>query len=89
MNSLLAVESQVVIDEATVGDATEVQKRAAVRAVRREDQDPGYGCGISIQFCSAACLRQFLSDAVDELERRVAAIEPEVRAARAKLVEAE
>jgi hypothetical protein len=59
---------------------------AALRAVRREGEDPD-GVGLSLVFCSIPCLRQFLTAAVDELERRAAAIEPEVRAARAKLDE--
>jgi hypothetical protein len=43
---------------------------------------------LQMQFCSIACLRQFLLTAVDELERRVAAVEPQVQAARER-VEAE
>lgn len=37
---------------------------------------------LHVQFCSIACLRQFLMAAVDELEKRAAAVEPEVEAAR-------
>jgi hypothetical protein len=58
---------------------------AVVRAARREGQDRDRGSGFSMEFCSISCLRQFLADAVDELERKVAAVAPEVRAARAKL----
>jgi hypothetical protein len=37
---------------------------------------------LEIQFCSTDCLRQFLMASVNELERRMAAVEPQVRAAR-------
>jgi hypothetical protein len=37
---------------------------------------------LQMQFCSIACLRKFLLTAVDELERRAAAVEPQVQAAR-------
>jgi hypothetical protein len=40
---------------------------------------PSFG---EIHLCSIRCLRQFLMDAVDELERLVAAVEPGVRTAR-------
>lgn len=39
---------------------------------------------LELQFCSIACLRQFLLAAVDELEKRAEAIRPEVQAARAR-----
>jgi hypothetical protein len=55
---------------------------ASFRAARREGEDPEGIGHLEIQFCSTRCLRQFLMDAVDELERRVAAVESEVRAAR-------
>jgi hypothetical protein len=53
---------------------------AAFTAARKEARDANAG-RLEIQFCSIRCLRQFLMDAVDELERRVAAVEPEVRVA--------
>jgi hypothetical protein len=56
---------------------------ASLRAARREGEDP-YGVGLEIQFCSTRCLRQFLMDAVDELERRAEAVAPEVRPARSR-----
>lgn len=56
---------------------------AVVRAARREGLDPDRG-GLSIVFCSTKCLRRFLNAAIDELERRAAAVKPEVRAAREK-----
>jgi hypothetical protein len=37
-----------------------------------------------MQFCSIACLRQFLLAAVNELERRAEAVEPQAQAARAR-----
>jgi len=37
---------------------------------------------LELQFCSIACLRKFLLAAVDELERRAAAVGPEVQAAK-------
>ena len=37
-----------------------------------------------MQFCSIACLRQFLLAAVDELERRAEAVAPQVQAARVR-----
>jgi hypothetical protein len=54
---------------------------AAFTAAKKEARDAGAGC-LEIQFCSTRCLRQFLMDAVDELERRVVIVEPEIRAAR-------
>ena len=56
---------------------------ATVRVARTEARMPGDG-SMQIQFCSTACLRQFLLAAVDELERRAAAVGPKVRAARAR-----
>jgi hypothetical protein len=51
-----------------------------VVATRRgKDQDVGE---MSIQFCSTRCLRRFFKEAIDELDRRIAAVKPEVRAAR-------
>jgi hypothetical protein len=39
---------------------------------------------LQMQFCSIACLRQFLLAAVDELERQATLVGPEVQAARAR-----
>lgn len=58
---------------------------ASLFVARREGEEPGWGDGLQVEFCSTACLRRFLNAAVDELERRVATVEPEVRVARAKL----
>jgi hypothetical protein len=54
---------------------------AAFTVAKKEARDADAG-KLEIQFCSTDCLRQFLMTAVDELERRVAAVEPEVRAAK-------
>jgi hypothetical protein len=56
---------------------------ATLRTARKEARDSNASC-IEIQFCSTACLRQFLMTAVDELERRVADVQPEVQATPAK-----
>jgi hypothetical protein len=37
---------------------------------------------MEIQFCSVGCMRQFLMDAVDELERRIEKVTPEVNEAK-------
>jgi hypothetical protein len=57
---------------------------AAFTAAKKEARGAAAGT-LEIQFCSTACLRNFLMAAVDELERRTAAIQPEVRAAQARL----
>jgi hypothetical protein len=54
---------------------------AAFIAAKKEARDASAG-RLEVTFCSTRCLRQFLMDAVEELERRVAAVEPEVREAR-------
>lgn len=54
---------------------------AVVRAFRTEAPMPNEGL-LKVMFCSIACLRQFLLEAVDELERRAEAVGPKVRAAR-------
>jgi hypothetical protein len=54
---------------------------AAVRVAQLQAPRPGDGF-IQLQFCSIACLRQFLLAAVDELERRAEAVGPQVQAAR-------
>jgi hypothetical protein len=37
---------------------------------------------INIQFCSTRCMRKFLMEAVDELDRRIEAVKPEVKRAK-------
>ena len=54
-----------------------------VNVARLRAPRPGEGL-IQLQFCSIACLRQFLLAAVDELERRAEAVSPQVRAARGR-----
>ena len=63
------------------GSRSRTSLGAVVRAARHEGEHPD-GNLVSIAFCSTRCLRRFLNAAVDELERRAAAVEPEVRAAR-------
>jgi hypothetical protein len=61
------------------------QARASLGAsfvvAKRDGRRPDVG-QMEIQFCSTHCLRQFLMEAIDELDHRIAAVEPEVRAAR-------
>jgi hypothetical protein len=54
---------------------------AAFFAARKTSRDQKAG-ELEIQFCSTHRLRQFLMAAVDELDRQVKKIEPEVRKAR-------
>jgi hypothetical protein len=54
---------------------------ASLTAARKEARDSDAGT-LEVRFCSTACLRRFLMAAVDELERRAALVEPQVRAAR-------
>jgi len=54
---------------------------AAFTALKKDARNPGAG-QLEIQFCSTRCMRKFLEAAMDELERRIAAIEPEVREAK-------
>jgi hypothetical protein len=65
------------------GVATSPRRRASpgasFSAAKKKARDPGAG-RLEIQFCSTRCLRQFLLDAVDELERRVASVVPKIRA---------
>ena len=46
---------------------------------KKDGRTPDVG-EMEIQFCSVACMRQFLMDAVDELERRIEKVTPEVDA---------
>jgi hypothetical protein len=54
---------------------------AVVNVAQLQASRPGEGF-IQLQFCSIACMRQFLLAAVDELERRADAVDPQVQAAR-------
>lgn len=56
---------------------------AVVRAAQLQARRAGDGL-IQLQFCSIACLRQFLLSAVDELERRAEAVRPQAEAARGR-----
>ncbi len=55
---------------------------AAFVAARKDAGGPNEG-EMEISFCSTRCLRRFLNEAVDDLERRVEAIAPQVAAAKA------
>ena len=57
---------------------------ASVRAAQLQAPRPGEGL-IQLQFCSIACLRKFLMDAVNDLEQRAAAVALEVKAARKRV----
>lgn len=57
---------------------------AVVRVATLQAPRPNDGA-IDLLFCSIACLRQFLTAAVDELERRAGEVAPKVRAARDRL----
>ena len=63
------------------GPQSRVSLGASVFVAKKEARDGGAGL-LEVQFCSTTCLRRFLMAAVDELERRAAAIEPQVEAAR-------
>ena len=54
---------------------------AVVNVAQLQARSAGEGF-LEVQFCSIACLRQFLLAAVDELERRAEAVGPQVQAAR-------
>jgi hypothetical protein len=56
---------------------------AVVSVAKLQAPRTGEGC-IDLQFCSIACLRQFLMAALDELERRAEDIGPQVKAAHAR-----
>jgi len=57
---------------------------AVVRVAQLEAPRAGEGL-IQMKLCSIACLRQFLLSAVEELERRAAAVKPQVQAARVRV----
>jgi hypothetical protein len=57
---------------------------AVVRVAQFEAPRPNEGA-LDVQFCSLACLRQFLLTAVEELERRVTAVQPQVQATRERV----
>jgi hypothetical protein len=56
---------------------------AVVRVAQLQAPRPNEGA-IGLQFCSIACLRQFLMAAVDELERRAEVVGPQAQVARAR-----
>jgi hypothetical protein len=56
---------------------------ASFSAAKKTARDAAAG-QLEVQFYSTRCLRRFLMAAVDELERRVEVIEPEVRTAQGR-----
>jgi hypothetical protein len=54
---------------------------AALYVAKKNGRRPDVG-QMEIQFCSVSCLRRFLKEAVDELERRIAEVKPEVKKAK-------
>lgn len=54
---------------------------AAFFVATKDGRTPDVG-KFDIQFCSIRCMRRFLKDAVDELERRMAEVKPEVKKAK-------
>ena len=54
---------------------------AAFTVARKNGRKPDVG-QIELHFCSTRCLRRFLKDAVDELERRIATEKPAMRKAK-------
>lgn len=51
---------------------------AALTVAKKDGRDPEAG-QLELHFCSTRCLHQFLRDAVDELDRRIAAERPALR----------
>jgi len=51
---------------------------AAFFVAKKDGKKPDVG-QMEIQFCSVRCLRRFLKEAVDELERRIAEVKPVVK----------
>ena len=56
---------------------------AVVRVATLKAPQAGEGA-MQVRFCSIACLRQFLTASMDELERRAGRVAAQVEAARAK-----
>ncbi len=56
---------------------------AAFFVAKKEGKRPDVG-KMEIQFCSTRCMRRFLKEAIDELDRRIAAVKPEVTATKRK-----
>lgn len=54
---------------------------AAFTVAEKNGRNPDVG-QMELHFCSTRCLRRFLKDAVDELDRRIAAAKPAVRKAK-------
>ena len=56
---------------------------AAFFVAKNDGSSPDAG-QMEIQFCSVSCMRRFLMEAVDELERRIAKVNPELFAVRGR-----
>ncbi|MEW4530928.1 hypothetical protein [Maioricimonas sp. JC845] len=54
---------------------------ASFFVAKKDGETPDVG-QMEIQFCSVGCMRQFLMNAVDELERRIEKVTPEVAVAK-------
>lgn len=48
---------------------------------KKDGRRPDVG-DVEIQFCSTRCMRRFVNEAIDELERRIAKVMPEVKTAK-------
>jgi hypothetical protein len=49
-------------------------------SVAEKDEKTADAGNMQIQFCSTRCMRHFFKQAIDELERRIAVVKPEVKA---------
>lgn len=52
---------------------------AAFVVAKKDGKDPEAG-NLDLNFCSTRCMRRFLRQAVDDLDRRIAAVKPEIKA---------
>ena len=46
--------------------------------IAKKDGKTPEACKIDVEFCSTRCMRKFLNEAIDELERRIEAAKPEI-----------
>jgi hypothetical protein len=56
---------------------------ASFFVAKKDGRNPNVG-EMEIQFCSTRCMRRFFKEAIDELDRRIDAVEPELKAAKKK-----
>lgn len=67
------------------GVAKHPQSRASLGSARTVAKNVGKNADASlmeIQFCSTRCMRRFLKEAIDELDRRIATVKPKMREVR-------